>query len=85
MSDLVNDVTAMTPQAKKTRVSDVVFVESAISANSYADLANLTGLSPLSAAARCRRLRKAGVLVPEYDRPRKVLDVEALNNLIARV
>ena len=43
----------------------------------------MTGLAKPSVIARATRLRKAGVKLPKYGRAKRVIDVPALNELIA--
>lgn len=38
-----------------------------------------TGLAPVSVAARAKKLRAAGVILPDFPRQRQTIDVAALN------
>ena len=71
---------------KKVHVGNEDFVHAVLECQTYEELANVTGLTFLSARARCNKLRKAGVLLPQYDRKgRSSLDVDGLNDIIAGV
>lgn len=78
--------TVTTPVTTKTRVKDVDFVKACLKATTLEDAADTLGMKKSGVQARARRLRKAGVKLPNFKPgvrlPRKP-EVEALNALIA--
>jgi hypothetical protein len=74
--------TAATPVAvKKSRVSDVDFVQAYTKCKSSEELSEMTGLTIESARSRAAKLRKAGVMLPAFNRKRTV-DVAGLNAIL---
>ena len=66
----------------KVQVSDQDFVKAYVAFASYSGLAAFCGMKQTSVQARASKLRKAGVNLVPYDRKKKEVDVEGLNNLI---
>lgn len=61
------------------------FVEAWTKAGSVAAVAELVGLTYSGAQARARRLREAGVKLPQHARQTAAIDVAGLNALLQRL
>ena len=68
------------------KFTDAELVKAWLVSNSQHEVAKMLGVTQGPIARRARRLRKAGVLLPQHDsstRPNRPVDVDGLNKLIA--
>ena len=68
---------------KKTYVTDSAFVAAWLEATTLNDVVTATGMSYGGVVVKAKRLREAGVKLPELQRSRKSIDVDGLNTLIS--
>jgi len=69
-------------KAVKSRVSNRDFVLAYKANSNYPDLAKAVGMTVNSVKVRCAKLRKAGVNLVKYDRPKHTVDIGELNSLL---
>lgn len=70
---------------KRVRLTDREFVTAWAKAKGLDGVVEATRLSRIGAQARANRLRRAGVLLRRFGRPKKVIDVTALNDLLEKL
>jgi transposase len=72
----------MNEKKKRVIVSDASYVNVYVASKSIEEVARKLGLAESSVQSRACKLRKAGVKLPLFERKKKKIDVQALNNLI---
>ena len=70
---------------KRRSLSDVEFVTAWVKADTLASAVAATGMTRISAQARASKLRKAGVKLRRFGRPKKTIDVKGLNDLLRKL
>ena len=70
---------------KRRSLSDAEFVTAWAKAETLAVAVAATGMTRISAQARASKLRKAGVKLRRFGRPKRTIDVKGLNDLLRRL
>jgi hypothetical protein len=70
---------------KRRSLSDIEFVTAWAKAATLSEAIAATGMTRISAQARASKLRKAGVKLRRFGRPKKTIDVKGLNDLLRKL
>ena len=63
-------------------ISNPDFVKACVSSKTARDVADKLGVSVSTVSTRAKKLRAAGVAIPEFEKAIKVLDISHLNSII---
>jgi hypothetical protein len=67
-----------------SKIDDVQFVTAYAKAKSLDQLASDLGIAKPTLQVRASKLRKLGVKLPKFSKPKKVVDVEKLNAILTK-